>query len=319
MKKVIKLEFQYIYTHSELIKLLEPTNSLVFIDYVTFKIDFTGRKVLYSDYLLLVALKINDLKEIGVTVEVEFINLNKESDAVKYASRMNFFKLIGHDLEENFTRNDGANKFVEITKFDKNNIVKVADEIMRVLLGKGLDQDLLTALNFCVYEVLDNSLNHSKGDFIEGSGLGFVSAQFFPLKSKFRMIIADCGVGIHHALTMHPKSKFKKLSEKEAIEQCIKKGVTNSMGRGFGLWGTSEMVKQNEGELFIHSGNHCLTATENSKVFKKSNWKGVFTYLQINTNKFINIESIFDEQTQIKRELFQEYKEGIVNEINHLW
>ena len=316
---ILELDFRLIYTHNELIELLESTNSLNKDEKIVFRIDFNGRKVLHSDLLLMIVIKINNLREKGVDVNVEFGNLNKDSDAVRYASRMNFFKSIGIESEEDFNRYDAANRFVEITAFDDDNVVEVADKIVSILIEKGLDDDLMTTLNFCIYEVLDNTLNHSKGDFIKGAGKGYVSAQYFPTKDLFRMIIADCGVGIHQALTKHPESKFKDLDEKKAVEECVKKGVTNSMGMGFGLWGTSEMVKQNDGELFIHSGNHCLIASKNGDVFEKANWKGTFTYLEINTLKSVNLEAIFEKDAKSKRELYLEYKEQLVDEIKELW
>ena len=60
-------------------------------------------------------------------------------------------------------------------------------EIMRILIVNGVNEDMLTVLNFCLYEVLDNTLNHSSPEFRYGAGTGFVVAQFFPIAKEIEL------------------------------------------------------------------------------------------------------------------------------------
>lgn len=60
-------------------------------------------------------------------------------------------------------------------------------EIMRILIVNGVNEDMLTVLNFCLYEVLDNTLNHSSPEFRYGAGTGFVVAQFFPISKEIEL------------------------------------------------------------------------------------------------------------------------------------
>lgn len=76
-----------------------------------------------------------------------------------------FFKLLGLNLDEKFPRKDPSGRFTEITWFDEDNIRQVFDSIMKILLVNGVNEDTLTVLNFCLYEVLDNTLNHSSKEF----------------------------------------------------------------------------------------------------------------------------------------------------------
>jgi hypothetical protein len=85
-----------------------------------------------------------------------------------------------------------------------------------------------------MYEIMDNALNHSAfPDF--GNGNGWCCSQLFPGSDEIRLLICDSGVGIHKSLTSHPESKYKELNEKEALEMCTEKGITNSEGMGFGF------------------------------------------------------------------------------------
>ncbi len=161
-----------------------------------------------------------------------------------------------------------------------------------------------------------NTKHLAKG--LKGIGNGFVCAQFFPTSEFVRILIADTGIGIHRALTTHPKSKFKELSEEQAVHRSIEKGVTNSEGMGFGLWATSQMIKENRGELSIHSGSFCLNVGNTTNTFKTSKWNGTYTFLKINTNIPVNHKSIFGESSD-QEDMFNEYSEDLFGNQKNLW
>ncbi len=108
------------------------------------------------------------------------------------------------------------------------------------------------------------------------------------------MIVADPGQGIHKSLTTNPKEeKYKQFTSVEALENCIKDGVTNGTGMGKGLYITANFIQQNGGTLLLQSGNDVLTINKNGKYMSQSGfWNGTIVFLQINSNVPIDTSKI---------------------------
>ncbi|MCE7056846.1 hypothetical protein LZF95_19350 [Algoriphagus sp. AGSA1] len=311
----VLIDFNHISSQHDLLEAFTQLNHLKPGDELELQIDLNGTGFIYPDLLLLLVARIECLKRNDIKVICSMVNFNPNSDRANYASRINFFEIIGIELEEDFTRLDRQGRFIEISKFNETNINTVFAEIMRILIVNGVNEDMLTVLNFCLYEVLDNTLNHSSPEFRYGAGTGFVVAQFFPRSQEIRIIIADTGQGIHAALTGHPKSRFIDLSEPEAVTRCIERGVTNSLGLGFGLWATSEMMSKNKGDFIIYSGGSCL---RNGTLYQTPHWRGTINYLRINTNISVNYKEIFGEDSD-QLDMFQEFKESQFGNLENLW
>lgn len=309
------IDFNEISDHSGLVDQITSLFNVPSDSTIHLSVRLGREKFLYSDFLLLVISTIKYLKSRNIKIDGLIEDFSMDSPKVQYASRVNFFKLLGLDLDEKLPRRDPSGRFTEITFFDKENIRQVFDSIMKILLVNGVNEDMLTVLNFCLFEVLDNTLNHSSEDFKYGVGSGFSCAQFFPKNQEVRIIIADTGQGIYSALTKHPMSKFKDLSEGEAVLRSVDKGVTNSEGMGFGLWATAEMMRKNKGDFIIHSGNYQLN---NFELHKVPYWQGTYTFLRINTDVSVNYEEIFGENSD-QLDMFQEYKEEFFGGFDQLW
>lgn len=314
----INVDFAYIFNHARLVSVLEPGFRASNEDVVNVVLNLNTTYILYSDFLLMVVSAVEAFKEQGAAVNIDYYQFGRKVNRFNYASRVNFFKLIGTQYPEQFVRHDARGRFTEIKQFDSANIGDLHKEIMRILIENGVNEDMLVVLDFCLYEVLDNTLNHSGPNFEYGAGKGFVCAQYFPNWDRVRIMIADTGIGIHQALTTHPNSDYKDFSESEAVLHCIDKGVTNSRGRGFGLWATSKMVKENGGTLLVHSGNHQLRCVNNKTVHETNMWKGTYTFLQINTNIPVDHKVIFGEDSQ-QAVTFEEFKQELFGVSDELW
>lgn len=116
-------------------------------------------------------------------------------------------------------------------------------------------------------------------------------------------------------MTSHPKSRYKDLSEGEAVSRCIEKGVTNSLGLGFGLWATSQMMRKNRGDFMVYSGSSCL---RNGMLCETPEWKGTINYLRINTDIPVNHKEIFEKKSD-QLDMFQEFKESQFGNLENLW
>ena len=311
----VTVDLRHVASHSEIIDQISPAFEAQPGDRVNIELNI-NRHFLFADYLLLIASSVNYLKGIGVIVHNRFLGLHAESAG--YASRVNFFDLIGYEYNEDFIRRNPEGRFTEITPFTEENALELFHGIMNILARNGTNQNMLTVLDYCLWEVIDNTLNHSTGDFVIGSGNGFISAQYFPGIDEVRIMIADNGVGIHQALTTHPDSTYQHLTEREAVLRCIERGVTNSLGKGFGLWATSEMVKENNGELIIHSGSHKLSFSGNDTIQEMNRWRGTMTFLRINTDTPVDYRVIFGEDPAYAND-FLERRERLFGNIDDLW
>lgn len=311
----LDIDFRVIKLHSELVSQIHPVFEATPEDEVYFNINLDGESFLFSDFLLLLVGAAKYLKDKNIVLKGVIEDFSIKKPRISYASRVNFFSHLGLNLDEGFTRRNPSGRFTEICRFDQNNVDSLFRSIMRILMINGVNEDMLVVLNFCLYEVLDNTLNHSSESFRYGEGSGFACAQFFPSSREVRIIISDNGQGIHRALTTHPDSKFKNLSEGEAVLRSVEKGVTNSRGMGFGLWATAEMMKKNKGDLIIHSGEFQLN---DFKVIRVPNWQGTYTFLRINTDIPVHHQDIFGEKSD-QLDMFQEFKSGIFGDLEDLW
>lgn len=317
----LRIDFRSIDSHNNLIEILSkafPARPGLDNVLICINLNCKGKNILYADYLLLIVSAVNYLRENGVTVSGYFEDFNKGSGGVRYSSRINFFQYLGFPYEEKFNRLNSESRFIEISRFNSQNASSLHDKIVKILVANKPNDDMLIVLQACLYEVIDNTLNHSGSGFGKGTGQGYISGQFFPGQRKIRIMIADCGQGIHKALTTHPKSKFKHYNEQEAVFNSVVKGVTNSEGMGFGLWQTAEMTRLNKGKLIIHSGNSSLECSEKKTITQTGKWQGTFTFMEINTDNPVFHKEIRGEDSTLDDD-FNFLKEKILGEEDPLW
>ena len=310
----IHLDFSRNYSHADVISEMSPALKAIPGDDVFFSIDFTNiTTLLYSDLLTLIVSLITTLKKEGINVKGN-IRIDRKSDHVKYASRINFFKNLGLDIPESFTRNESSGAFTEILEFNQENIYNLQEQINLILHEKAnIAKEVLELLYYCLNEIMDNVLVHS------GLNHGWVCAQSFAKNKEIRLIICDNGVGIHQSLATSPNPEYANLSEDKALELCIRKGVTNGKGLGFGLFATSMFVKENGGDLLVYSGSYFLR-NEGTELYVKegSRWKGTVVYLRINTEIAVDYKLIMPKDHSLPDD-YQDFIDDHFGVNNDLW
>jgi hypothetical protein len=256
-------------------------------------IDFSNCNFLYPDYALLLLCSIKYIESKGHEVHGK-IKLDKSKSIYQYLLKMDFFKNLKIDLPK-VEANEKDYSFVEIQTYNSENQIEVQNRIMKVLREKSaIDDDVFTCLDYCLNEVLDNILNHSK------EKQGWVVAQYFGNLNQIRLMVVDHGIGICKAL--NEKHNF---TEEEALQNCIVSGVTNGRGQGHGLYATSLFARENKGWLSIASGNKKLDVNEyESKVVDIEHWQGTCVYLRINTNVVVDYKLFTDRHYDQKEHLF---------------
>jgi len=136
-----------------------------------------------------------------------------------------------------FDNDDELNMIVNATELDLNKTVRLA---------KGVK----LCFTWCLNEVMDNVLNHSR---IDENASGYVMVQYLSEHKLLKVCVFDLGIGLKESFI---GSKYSPKSDAEAIELAIKQNVTSGNGQGNGLWGLRCLVGQSPmGKLHIRSGS----------------------------------------------------------------
>lgn len=281
-------------------------------DMVQINLDLRCEKeFIYAEKLLILACLLADLRSKGIDV-LGFVNGNWDGSAAKYASRINFFQHIDLSYTEGFKRHQSQGRFLEITRYTKESIKDIDIHIHSIFAKeKWIHQDVLQLLYYCLYEIMDNVLEHA------GRDNGWVCAQFFPQLNEIRIVIADSGKGIHHALLTNPK--YIDITEVDSLLLCIQKGVSAGSGRGFGLYATSEFVRHNQGDLLIYSGQHYLHHSDHDTIVELgSPWLGTIVCLKIHTNIPVDYHKIMPPGHALP-DNYQEFIDQHIGKENELW
>ncbi|NGZ77710.1 STAS-like domain-containing protein [Saccharibacillus alkalitolerans] len=169
---------------------------------------------------------------------------------------------------------------------DVNEIVNAfVNEISQSIV---CEQGVVDGLTWCINEVMDNVLQHSKVTD------GFIMGQIHKNTKHIAICIFDYGQGIFNSLY---NTKYSTRNAGDAITQAIKEGITRDkkIGQGNGLWGLHNIVQSNSGQLFITSDKASYMLRKNqidifTKVPKISQEKGcTIVDFQIDTDKTISV------------------------------
>lgn len=124
------------------------------------------------------------------------------------------------------------------------------------------EDGVLKGMMWCVYEILDNVLLHSQ------SNRGYVMAQYHKKTNLIAICVYDCGIGIQDSLS---NGNLDTENEIEAIRLAIQEGVGDGQGQGNGLYGLSQIIRENGGRLAISTGNSTLMFNNNDEKFWSNN------------------------------------------------
>ncbi|SFR12504.1 HAMP domain-containing histidine kinase [Desulfoscipio geothermicus] len=256
-------------------------------------LDFSNLSFAKPHVLLMVGCFANYLEALGVINEKDYYYIppNKK-DVHNYMCRIDFYKMVGINEPEEFTRWDGSGRFVEVCQTNRKNTFEVVNKIIDVLNTQftDIDQTVLWGIDWSLNEVLDNIIIHAHS--IIG---GYVMVQNY--YDRVDIAICDCGVGI--ASNIH--SKWEKLSYTEALEHAIKKGVTtNKEGAGAGLYYASKIIMANNGIMSIYSGPaQLIIENGNISSVETPYFQGTMVYLSYNKKHSINHNDIWEESIPV--------------------
>lgn len=107
---------------------------------------------------------------------------------------------------------------------------------------------IIQGIDWCINETMDNVFVHS------GGSSGYAMAQYFPTNGHFAFCVFDTGIGILNSF--HQKnSKHNPANGLDAITLALQEKVTSdeTTGQGNGMWGLSQIVKENNGSFTVCS------------------------------------------------------------------
>jgi anti-sigma regulatory factor (Ser/Thr protein kinase) len=174
-----------------------------------------------------------------------------------YAGRMKLFELLGIEFDPGLEEKEAAGRFVPLTQVtssaDVNNVI--AD--ISALLHLQDDPETLSAVQYCVSELLRNVLEHSKSP--DGA---FICAHRYTASKTKRVTIAvaDCGQGIaSHLGKVYPEVAHDDMA---ALGLAMRPGITGAVAgqygapdnAGAGLFITRSIAKGSGGYFFLLSG-----------------------------------------------------------------
>lgn len=200
---------------------------------------------------------------------------------------------------------------VSIDVFDAQNLNTVYRDVIYAMTSHlEIEVSVLQALSYCLYEMMDNVHIHS------GKPLGTAITFYDDANKTLRVLIADDGMGIKASLAEN--SKFREITEPDALRLCLQDKITDGKGMGFGLYTTSRLVSSIGKQFILHSGSHKLII-ENDKtsIIENGFWQGTLIYMEIGTGQEIDPNDIVDHRTDAA----EQYNESFVEteEIDSLW
>lgn len=131
---------------------------------------------------------------------------------------------------------------------DSSDIKKLVDATRDCILESyDVEEGVLTGIEWCLYEIMDNVLQHSD------ASCGFYMGQFTSFNRRLSLCVFDNGRGIFNSLKSSKKHSPR--TALDAITLALQERVTRdeSIGQGNGMWGFSEVVRLNGGSYSVSS------------------------------------------------------------------
>lgn len=225
----------------------------------------------------------------------------KSCDVSSYLDRLGLFEMLGETDIYPFQRRDPSGRFVELTRLTSaSQIPKATSDLCDVFSESlGLDSKAKSAVDTILSEVTENVFHHAQSP----TG-AYLCCQSYP--DRLSAAIVDLGDGIRVRLsdTEELQSRLKELGG--PLAAAITRGITSrpAHNSGYGLALTSGLVKQNSGELCIHSQRDRLTQ-DGENIFEYPDgerWPGTVIYLTVFRDRLLDSERLYAEVWPIERD-----------------
>lgn len=211
-----------------------------------------------------------------------------------YLNRIDFYSLLGMDVEYTMQRRSADGRFREVVQVQSE---REGDSVVRdvmTILDRNVEgvAGIYDAAYHAFLEIVNNVFHHA-----HSPTHAVLCAQSYPWLRRVELAVVDSGRGIPASLGDNPELKGRFANAAEAIELAVQPRVTGrpDHNTGEGLFFSLEFIKANMGEACIYSQDGALRAQE-GRVWTQpvSYWPGTLVALSFRTDRAVDTRGIFD-------------------------
>ena len=190
-------------------------------------------------------------------------------DTRRYMERMNFYKLLGVNLEESFTRRNPDDRFIPMESLEDEHTPSGLSDKLKAMVEKhapNVDESVLGSLHMAFGEIMDNAVQHS-----DSPSPGIATAQYYPSKQYIELCVVDGGKGVVASLRENPA--YHAYDDDDLAVMAFEKEIGQYVGRpdyannkvsmGRGLYIASRIVSAMGGRLWMVSRDSFVEVSAN--------------------------------------------------------
>lgn len=186
--------------------------------------------------------------------------------ADQYISRMDYYKIVGIEHKEGFTRHPEGDRFLPLSQIEEFGANLVASRLRTTVTSHlPFSDSAVDMVDYAFGEVLDNVLQHAKAP-----SPGVACSQYYPNGNFVEVCIADCGRGI--AASMANNSSYSGMDADSLLAKAFDRftgeyfgvpvyGSPNVSG-GMGLWVAANVVRALGGHIWVVSRGNAVDVSE---------------------------------------------------------
>lgn len=214
-------------------------------------IDFSAVQKPYSNGMLPIIALLSKIKSEDQVVKIILPN---DKNISELFHRTNWAYYLDPELKRSKSGFDRHLHTRQILNYQ--DVGTITNDFMGIVLRSiKIPNDIVSALEWSIYEICDNVINHANS-----SVGGFIEAVTYTKENRISFTVSDAGRGILSSLREGiPNLK----SNTEAIGEAIKAGITRNkqFGQGNGLNGSLRITTMSGGSIDITSGAGRLYCT----------------------------------------------------------
>jgi hypothetical protein len=232
------------------------------------------------------------LRQEGFSIEVSRPDRQK---ADSYLNRIEFYDLLGMDVEYTMRRRSADGRFREVVQVQTE---REGDSVVRDLMtivDKNVEgvTGIYDAAYHAFLEIVNNVFHHA-----HSPTHAVLCAQSYPWLRRVELAVVDSGRGIPASLGENPDLKGRFANAAEAVELAVQPRVTGrpDHNTGEGLFFSLEFIKANMGEACLYSQDGVLWA-QGGRVWTQMvpYWPGTLVALSFRTDRPVDTRAIFNQ------------------------
>lgn len=252
-------------------------------------IEFECKGFVKAEVYLLIVSFVNEMRSNNKVVTITF-PIEKECQAINYASRIDFFQHLNIQFNEKNKRHNVSGDLIPITNIESG-VYDLSKEILSIFKNDfKISEDDVFQLSLIINEMFCNTTIHSKSK----SG-AYLYCQKYKKTNELEFILVDSGIGIKSSLQKNPI--HQNISNYDAVSKSIEFEVTCGEGRGHGLYFASEFTRRNNGEMYLLSGdNRIVIKNQSVNNITNDNWNGVYLKILFKFDSNISLKELMLEK-----------------------